>query len=173
MVPYSPQHNIVGNKWVFKIKLNSDGIIERYKATLVAKCFHQNPGVDFSETFSPMVKYPTNRTILALAVDHGWDVKRLDVNIAFLNKILQEDVFMVQPKRFVDPKLSTNVCKIKKALYGLRQGSRVWFERLKQTLLEWGFQSSKSDAFLFVYKSGDTLLLLLVYVDDILVIGMS
>ena len=136
LVPYQSKYNIVGNKWVFKLKYNYDGSLNKYKARLVAKGFHQTPGVDFSETYSPVIKPSTIRVVLALAVQQGWDIRQLEVNNAFKNGHLQEDVYMSQPKGFVDSTKPHFVCKLRKAFYGMKQALRAWFDRLKQTLLD-------------------------------------
>ncbi|KAL5560478.1 hypothetical protein UlMin_036689 [Ulmus minor] len=98
LVPYSPFLNIVGNKWVFRVKTNVDGSFQRCKARLVAKGFHQTPGIDYGETFSPVIKASTVKVILTIAVSENWVVRQLDINNAFLNGDLQEAVYMFQPK---------------------------------------------------------------------------
>ena len=120
LVPPSPSQNVVGCKWVFKLKLNSDGNINRYKARLVAKGFHQQYGVDFEETFSPVIKPPIVRIILSLAVQFDWPLRQLDVRNAFLHGHLREEVYMVQPPRYVDPSCPNYVCRLWKSLYGLK-----------------------------------------------------
>jgi len=125
LVPPSPSQNVVGCKWVFKIKLNSDGSINRYKAKLVAKGFHQQYGVDFEETFSLVVKPPIVRIILSLAVQFDWPLRQLDVRNAFLHGFLKEEVYMVQPLGYVDPSCPNYVCKLWKSLYGLKQAPRA------------------------------------------------
>ncbi|KAK9184805.1 hypothetical protein WN943_025156 [Citrus x changshan-huyou] len=124
VLPATPV-KIVGNKWVFRIKYNSDGSVSRYKVRLVAKGFHQTHGVDYTETFSPVVKSSTIRVILSLAMLHHWVIRQVDVNNAFLNGILIEDVYMAQPQGFVDSTKPNHVCKLNKALYGLKQAPRA------------------------------------------------
>jgi histone deacetylase 1/2 len=131
LVPFNPRFNVVGNKWVFKTKFNSDGSFQRYKARLVAKGFHQRPGIDFKETFSPVVKPSTIRVVLSIDVSKNWCVKQMDINNAFLNGKLIEDVYMSQPEGFVDSAKPHHVCKLTKSLYGLRQAPRAWFDKLK------------------------------------------
>lgn len=138
---------------------------------MVAKGFNQIPGIDFHETFSPVVKAPTIRIILALAVANDWPVHQLDINNAFLYGHLEEDVFMVQPEGFVDAKCPDFVCKLDKALYGLRQAPRAWFDRLRSTLLEWGFSNSRADSSVFFFSNSCMVILVLIYVDDILITG--
>lgn len=129
MVPPSPSCNVVGSKWVFRIKRNSDGTIQRYKAQVVAKGFHQSPGVDYFETSSPVVKPSTIRVVLSIAVSNHWPVRQLDFNNAFLNGTLDEDVFMEQPPGYVDSRYPTHVCKLNKAIYGLKQAPYYYSQR--------------------------------------------
>jgi hypothetical protein len=138
----------------------------------MAKGFHQKQGFDFNETFSPVVKPVTIRLILTLAITHKWSIQQLDVNNAFLNGLLNEEVYMVQPPGF-DNGDSHTVCKLNKALYGLKQAPRQWFERLQAALLHLGFKASKCDPSLFIFSSHGQLVYLLVYVDDIIITGNS
>ena len=167
LVPPSPSQNVVGCKWVLKLKRNSDGTINRYKARLVAKGFHQQFGIGFEETFSPVIKPPTMRIILSLAMQFNWPLRQLDVSNAFLHGFLREEVYMVQPPGYVNQAHPTHVCKLLKSLYGLKQAPRAWFERLSTELLHLGFQASLSDSSLFIFKQGSLVVYLLVYVDDI------
>uniref|UniRef100_A0A2N9FT93 Integrase catalytic domain-containing protein n=1 Tax=Fagus sylvatica TaxID=28930 RepID=A0A2N9FT93_FAGSY len=141
LVPPPHGTNIVGCKWVFKLKRNSDGSISRYKARLVAKGFHQQYGIDFAETFSPVVKPPTVRLILALAVTYNWPLRQLDVRNAFLHGVLKEEA------------------------------PRAWFESFTTQLLNLGFLSSTADSSLFTYRDGPIIAFLLLYVDDIVLTG--
>ncbi|KAK9116560.1 hypothetical protein Sjap_015507 [Stephania japonica] len=171
LVPAHSSQNVVDNKWIFTVKKNSDGSINRYKARLVARGFKQLPGIDFDETFSPVVKASTIRIILSIAVQFGWSIRQLDIHNAFLNGSLIEDVYTNQPKGFLDNSVPTYVCKLHKALYGLRQAPRAWFDRLRSTILSWGFVNSKVDNSLFIFHSSSAVLYILVYVDDIIVTG--
>ncbi|BFG40530.1 hypothetical protein CerSpe_268040 [Prunus speciosa] len=171
LVPFQSHMNLLPNKWVFKIKKRPDGTIERYKARLVANGFHQQQGIDYSETFSPVVKHSTIRLVLSLAVSNKWQVRQLDVQNAFLHGNLSEEVFMKQPIGFVDQQFPSHVCKLKRSLYGLKQAPRAWFQRFSEYLLQLGFHESQNDYSLFVYNHQGVYLILLIYVDDILITG--
>ena len=173
LVPPKDITNQVGCKWIFCIKRNSYGSIDRYKAHLVAKGFHQRPGVDYHETFSLVVKPTTVRLVLSIVVSNGWSLRQLDVNNAFLQGRLSENVFMAQPPSFVDSDHPSYVCKLHKAIYGLKQAPRAWYHKLRQFLLTSGFKNSHSDTSLFVFRSSNHVLYLLIYVDDIILTGNS
>ena len=162
----------IGCKWVFRVKENPDGTINKYKARLVAKGFHQQASSDFTETFSPVVKPVTVRTVLTLAVTHRWSIQQIDVNNAFLNGTLEEEVYMQQPPGF-EAADKTLVCKLNKAIYGLKQAPRAWFDKLKGSLLSHGFHASKCDPSLFLLHTGSLSIMVLVYVDDIIITGNS
>ncbi|KAJ0946635.1 putative RNA-directed DNA polymerase [Helianthus annuus] len=171
LVPPVPNTNVVDCKWVYKIKRDQTGTITRYKARLVAKGFNQQHGVDYHETFSPVVKSTTIRTVLSLAVTQQWTLRQLDVQNAFLHGELAETVYLRQPQGFVDPQKLDYVCLLHKSLYGLKQAPRAWFNRLTMALHSLGFKGSKTDPSLFIYSSKGTLLYMLVYVDDIILTG--
>ena len=161
----------VGCKWVFRVKRHADGSVDRFKACLVAKGYDQRPGIDYKETFSPMVKPASIRTVLSIVVMKGWDLRQMDVNNAFLNGALIETVFMAHPPGFKDLSKPNHVCRLKKAIYGLKQAPRAWYTTLKNAILQLGFHSSKADSSLFNYSQGSNLCYFLVYVDDIVIIG--
>ncbi|KAJ0872693.1 putative RNA-directed DNA polymerase [Helianthus annuus] len=164
--------SIVGCKWIYKIKYKSNGEIERFKARLVAKGFSQKEGIDYEETFSPVVKLVTVRCIIALAVQNNWNLYQLDVNNAFLYGDLNEEVYMSLPEGYQSNDLS-KVCKLNKSLYGLKQAPRMWNEKLVSVLLSIDFIQSKCDNSLFIKSKNGIFVVLLVYVDDIVVTGNS
>lgn len=172
LVDLPPNRKAIGCKWVFRVKENPDGSINKYKARLVAKGYHQQQGFDFNETFSPVVKPVTIRIILTLALTYGWFIQQIDINNAFFNGLLQEEIYMMQPPGFATSNKSL-VCKLNRALYGLKQTPRAWYERLNGALIQFGFKSSRCDPSLFTYASGSNLVYALVYVDDIILTGSS
>lgn len=173
LIPPHPSYNLVGCRWVFRIKRKADGSVERFKSRLVAKGFNQHPGIDYFETFSPVVKQPTIRMVLGQAVSCGWVLRQLDVNNVFLQGELSEDVYMAQPPGFIDADRPDYVCKLSKAIYGLKQAPRAWYNALRTFLLECNFYNSVADTSLFILNTMDIYLFVLVYVDDIVVTGNS
>ena len=139
------------------------------KARLVIQGFTQTPCLDYFETFSHVMKASTIRIVLAIAVSFQWSLRQLDVQNAFLNGDLDEQVFMAQPHGFMDPQFPFYVCKLNRTLYGLKQVPRAWFHKLSHALLQWGFQASRADSSMFFWYSATDVLILLVYVDDLLV----
>ncbi|KAK6131582.1 hypothetical protein DH2020_034596 [Rehmannia glutinosa] len=159
--------NIISNKWVFRVKYNANGDVDKFKARLVARGFEQTAGVDFHETFSPVIKPCTIRLIFTLVVTNQWSIQQIDVNNAFLNGDLKETVYMSQPEGFADSLHPTYVCKLQKALYGLKQAPRAWFLKLTGFLSSIGFKQSVADSSLFYESSNGAQMFILIYVDDI------
>ena len=173
LVPRPRVVNVVGSKWIFKTKHRPDGSIDKHKARLVARGFTQQLGIDYGDTFSPVVKPATVRLVLALAVSRGWILRQIDVSNAFLHGYLSEDVYMQQPPGFEDARYPSHVCKLQRALYGLKQSPRAWYARLSSRLLQLGFVPSRADASLFFFRHQDVQIYMLVYVDDIVIAGSS
>ncbi|KAK1652815.1 hypothetical protein QYE76_070620 [Lolium multiflorum] len=156
-------------KWVYKIKTRSDGSLERYKARLVARGFQQEHGRDYDETFAPVAHMTTVRTLLAVASVRRWSVSQLDVQNAFLNGELSEEVYMQPPPGYSVP--DGMVCRLRRSLYGLKQAPRAWFERFASMVTAAGFSPSFHDPALFVHTSPRGRTLLLLYVDDMIITG--
>ncbi|WVZ99464.1 hypothetical protein U9M48_044755 [Paspalum notatum var. saurae] len=173
LVPRPPHANVVTGKWIFRHKLNSDGTLDRYKARWVLRGFTQRPGVDFDETFSPVVKPATIRTVLSLALSNNWPIHQLDVKNAFLHGTLSETVFCSQPSGFVDATHPDHVCRLNKSLYGLKQAPRTWYSCFASYLQKLGFLEAKSDTSLFIYRWDSGTGYLLLYVDDIVLTASS
>ncbi|KAK8943168.1 hypothetical protein KSP39_PZI009550 [Platanthera zijinensis] len=171
LVPCQPHFNLIGCKWVFKLKQRSDGSIERHKARLVAKGFKQQPGIDCFDTFIPVIKITTVRLFLSLAVSSSWPIQQLDVSNAFLHGHLSETVYMEQPPGFSHPQYPDHVCLLRRSLYSLCQAPRAWFHRLSTYLLNLHFTASKTDTSLFFKNNNSRMIFVLIYVDDILVTG--
>ena len=131
-------------KWVYRVKYNSDGSIQRYKACLVIRGDHQITGFDFSETFAPVAKMTSVQVFLSVAVAKGWALHQMDVNNAFLHGDLNEEVYMTVPLGF-KAVFPNKVCRLRKSLYGLRQAPRQWFAKLSLKLEECGFTRSYAD----------------------------
>ena len=143
LVPPRQGKNLIDCKWVFRVKRKSDGTVDRYKARLVAKVFKLRYGIDYEDTFSPVVKATTIRLVLSIVVSRGWNLRQLDVQNAFLHGVLEEEVYMKQPPRFESKSNSSFVCKLDKALYGLKQAPRAWYSRLSHKMQSLGFVPSK------------------------------
>lgn len=160
---------IVDCKWVFKRKPDSENKI-RYRARLVAKGFTQRQGIDYDETFSPVVRYSTLRLLFALSVKLNLEIRHLDVTTAFLNGFLQEDVYMKQPDGFIkEGSDKTKVLKLKRAIYGLKQSSRAWYKRVDEVLLKLGYKRSDTEPCLYVKSRDKLITMITVYVDDFLI----
>ena len=158
----------VGCKWVYKIKRDSKGEIERFKARLVAKGFTQREGIDYNETFSPVSCKDAFRIIMALVAHYDLELHQMDVKTAFLNGELEENVFMAQPKGFVVKGKENMGCHLRKSIYGLKQASRQWYLKFDSIIKKFGFKPNVEDNCIYAkFKNGKYIFLIL-YVDDIL-----
>ena len=165
-----PGRKSIKSKWVFKLK--ADG---RYRARLVAKGFTQIPGIDYDETFSPVARFESLRLLLALAALEDWEIQQMDVKSAFLNGVLDEEIYMEQPQGFISPGSETKVCRLRKAIYGLKQASRTWNLQFHGFLTGIGFMRTHADAGVYVnhQRGGNGPLIVILYVDDITILGSS
>jgi hypothetical protein len=168
LVQRPKNHKVVKYKWVYVIK--PDG---RYKARLVTKGFTQIEEIDFQETFSPVARYEAIRFLLAHTALEDWELEAMDIKTAFLYGELNEEIYMEQLEGFAKRGQENQVCRLKKAIYGLKQASRTWNKKLHITLLEQGFKYTRSDAGVYVYSHDHAEVILIVYVDDLLYMSPS
>lgn len=164
-----PGRKAITCKWVFKLKRKANGDFDKYKARLVARGFSQEKGFDYNETYSPTAKLTTFRILLAIAVHHGYLVHQMDVKCAFLNGLLNEEIYMQQPDGF--QKGTSKVCKLNRSLYGLKQASRMWNERFNEFIVKLGFKRCLSDQCLYIKNEKGDVCYILLYVDDLLIIS--
>ena len=165
------EKSIVSSKWIFKLKHAADGSIEKYKARFVARGFSQKEGIDYDETFSPVARYTSIRTIISLVSIFGWKMYQMDVKTAFLNGNIDQEVFIEQLEGFVLHSRESHVCRLKKALYGLKQAPRVRYERIDGFLKDLSFQKSDADSNIYLRVIKNQPLFLVLYVDDLFLIG--
>ncbi|GJV64565.1 putative ribonuclease H-like domain-containing protein [Tanacetum coccineum] len=158
----------IGTKWVFKNKRDERSIVVKNKARLVAQGFRQEEGIDYDEVFAPVARIEAIRLFLAFASYMGFTVYQMDVKSAFLYGTIEEEVYVHQPPGFVDPAHPNKVYKVIKALYGLHQAPRAWYETLSSFLMENGFRRGTIDKTLFIKKKKSDIMLVQVYVDDII-----
>ncbi|KAK1423646.1 hypothetical protein QVD17_18952 [Tagetes erecta] len=168
-----PGHKAIGLKWVFKLKKDASDKVTTHKARLVARGFVQQKGIDFEEAFAPVARLETIRLLLAMAAKGKWLVHHLDVKSAFLNGELKEEVYVKQPDGFVKEGKEEMVCRLNKALYGLRQAPRAWNIRLDKALKELGFSRCTHEQAVYKVHNSNSILIVGVYVDDLIVTGSS
>lgn len=173
LVPLPRGRKAIGNKWVYKIKRDSNDQVERYRARLVVKGYAQKEGIDFNEIFSPVVRLTTIRVVLAMCATFDLHLEQLDVKTAFLHGELEEEIYMLQPEGFTEIGKENLVCRLNKSLYGLKQAPRCWYKRFDSFIISLGYNRLSSD-YCTYYKrfDGDNdFIILLLYVDDMLVAG--
>jgi hypothetical protein len=171
LVKLPPGKKAVSCKCVFTVKQNPEGKVERYKARLVARGYSQTYGIDYDETFAPVAKMRTVRTLISCATNFGWPLHQLDVKNAFLHGDLQEEVYMEIPPGCSKSNTAGEVCRLRKSLYGLKQSPRAWFDRSRHALCGMGYKQCNGDHTIFYRHSGRRITILAVYVDDIIITG--
>ena len=149
LVPPPKDKNIVSSRWVLKVKRDENGAVDRFKARLVAQGYSQMKGIDYDEVFSPVARYASVRSLLALANAHDLEIHQMDVKTAFLNGSLDCEIYMSQPEGFVDPERPDYVCKLKKSIYGLKQSARCWNTTLDEYLKCTGYHKSNADGCIY------------------------
>jgi transposase InsO family protein len=166
--------NIIGSKWVFRIKRKDDGAIDKHKARLVARGFTQIFGVDYFDTYSPVAKMASVRSTLAMAARFDWDIESFDFNGAYLNGTLDDDeeLYMHEPPGY-ESQGEPKVKRLHKSLYGLKQAGRKWYDTLTRALTDLGFCASSADPGVFLAKPEGQLLILAIHVDDCILTGSS
>ena len=162
---------IIGTKWVLKKKRDGNNNVLRYKACLVAKGYSQIAGLDFTETFAPVVRIESIRTLLAIAAFYRLYILHADAKTAFLNGNSDLELYVEQPEGFLDRNYPDKVLRLRKSLYGLKQAPRIWYLLLCQHILDLGFQSCDLDP--SIYINVEKGIILSVYVDDILIFGLN
>jgi transposase InsO family protein len=168
LVPRPAHRKVIGCKSVCKIKRGADGQIAKYKVRFVARGFAQVQGVDYNETFAPVVRYSSLRLLFALVAHHDWELHHMDVKSAYLNGDLEEEIYMEQPEGFAVPGKEDHVCRLKKSLYGLKQAGRTWHHKIDQALKREGFKSLSAETCIYLRREGNLTIIIALYVDDLL-----
>jgi hypothetical protein len=173
LVDPPPGCKSIGTKWVWKNKEGEKGEVVRNKSRLVAQGFSQKDWIDYEETVAPVARLEAIRILLAFSVAKGFKLHQMYVKSAFLNGVLEEEVYVRQPLGFESEKYPHRVYKLRKAMYALKQAPRAWYGRLRGFLFERGFEMGKVDQTLFLLRQGRDILIVQVYVDDIVFGGLS
>ncbi|GJR56984.1 retrovirus-related pol polyprotein from transposon TNT 1-94 [Tanacetum coccineum] len=168
LVPQPRNMTIIGTKWVFRNKLDENGIVSRNKARLVAQGYNQQEGIDYDETYAPVARLESIRILLAYACALDFKLFQMDVKSAFLNGFINEEVYVAQPPGFIDFEKPDHVYKLKKALYGLKQAPKAWYDILKSFLIKHEYKMRMVDNTLFTKKRSSNLIIVQIYVDDII-----
>jgi hypothetical protein len=163
--------SMLTSKWLYKIKYVVDGGIEKYKAQFAARGFSQVEGVDYDETFAPVARYTSIGAVIYIATKMGWKIHQMDMKTAFMNGLIEEEVYIEQPQGFEVHGRDSHVCRLKKALYGLKQAPKAWYSRIDTYLQQMGFEKSEADPNLYYIVVGEDPLILVLYVDDLFIIG--
>nr|GFB46109.1 retrovirus-related Pol polyprotein from transposon TNT 1-94 [Tanacetum cinerariifolium] len=171
LVDLPPSAKVVKSKWIYKKKTNMDGVVYNYKARLVAKGFTQTYGVDYEETFSPVADIRAIRILIAITAYYDYEIWKMDIKTSFLNGLLDEEIYMEQPEGFVDPDHTKKVCKLQISIYRLKKASRSWNKRFDEEIKKFGFHQNLDEPCVYQKASGSNIIFLILYVDDIILMG--
>ena len=166
VVPRPEDISIVGIRWIYKIKYAVDGSVEKYKARFMEKGYTQKEIIEYVETFSLVARYTSIKSVISLVAQMGWEIHQMDVKTTFLNGVIEEEVYMEHSKGFQTREKRTHVCRLKKALYRLKQAPRVWYGPIDIYLQQLGFIKSDVDPNLYYLMVKNEPLILVLYVDD-------
>jgi hypothetical protein len=171
VVPRPEGKSVVTSKWIYKIKHAVDGSIDKYKARFMARGFSQKEGEDYDETFAPVARYTSIRSIISLVASMGWSLHQMDVKTTFLNGVIEEEVYIEKPQGFEVHQRESHVFRLKKSLYGLKKAPRAWYAQIDNYLMRLGFSKSYVDPNLYYKFVNDAPMILLLYVDDLFLTG--
>nr|GEY91377.1 retrotransposon protein, putative, Ty1-copia subclass [Tanacetum cinerariifolium] len=171
LVDLPPGCKTVRSKCIFNKKTDMDGIVHTYKARLVAHGYTQLYGDNYEETFSPVADIRAIRILISITAFYDYEIWKMDVKTAFLNGYLDEDMYMVQPKGFVNPNHPRKVCKLQRSIYGLKQASRSWNKRFDKEIKRFGFAQNLDEPCVYQKASGSNVTFLILYIDDIIIMG--
>ncbi|KAF3649136.1 putative tyrosyl-DNA phosphodiesterase 2-like [Capsicum annuum] len=171
LVYLPPGNKPLGSKWIFKRKIKADGTIDKYKVRLVVKGFKQKEDLDYFDTYSPVTRITSIQMLIALAVVYDLEIHQMDVKTAFLNRELEEEIYIEQPEGFVVPEKENKMCKLVKLLYGLKQAPKQWHAKFDQTMLANKFKINKCDKCVYIKDTPNHQVIVCLYVDDMLIIS--
>ena len=171
--PRPVDKSIVGSRWIYKVKQAFDGSFEKYMARFVAWGFSQIELINYEETFAPVARYSFIRTILALSAQMGWCIHKMDAKTVFLNGIIEEEVYIEQPEWFEIFSSESHVCRLKRALYGMRQAPHAWYTQIDSYFTGLGFTKIEADANLYHILVEGKLLIIVLYIDDFILTSVE
>ena len=173
MVELPKGHQAIGVKWVYKKKMNPQGEVERHKARLVVKVYRQKAGIDYDEVFAPVARMETIRLLISQAAQFEWSVYQMDVKSAFLNGVLEEEVYVKKPLEYIKARKEQQVLRLRKALYIMKQAPRAWNTRIDSYYKENDFRQCPFEHAIYVKSRKGELLIIALYVDDLIFMGNS
>ncbi len=169
LVPKLQDCKTIGCRWIFKVKCKADGSVEQFKACLVMKGYAQQYGVDYNNTFSPVARYSSIHYVIAIATQEDMELHQMDMDIAFLNSDIEEDIYMDQPASYIESNRPNMVCKLQRSLYGLKQAPRAWNNVIDKFLKESRYVQSQADVYIYIKDKGGEKMIIALYIDNLLI----